>query len=242
MTTLSPMALSATLMAAACLALPVTATADDGSQSGRITVSGTGTAEIAPDMAIINLSVVEQADTARDALDANTSAMSEVLEAMKGAGIEERDLQTAMFQIMPRYENKRKGQAYEQEIIGYEVRNSLTVRVRDLTKLGSVLDRSVTLGVNQGGAVQFTNDDPSAAIEDARTKAMQNAIAKARLLTETAGIGLGAVLEINEHDAQPQPRAVARADMALASSAEVPIAAGENSYAVTVNVTWELAQ
>jgi uncharacterized protein YggE len=242
MSTLSKMAIGAIMFGAANAIVPAHVHADDGDEAGRITLSGTGTAQIPADMAVITLGVVEEAETARDALDANSKAMRDVLAAMRETGIEERDLQTSNFQISPRYEEKRKGSAYEQTIIGYEVRNALTVRIRDLSLLGTVLDRSVSLGVNDGGAVRFTNDDPSAALDEARVEAMEDAIAKARLLTETAGVGLGRILDISEQGNRPQPRSMARTEMAMSASADVPIASGENSYEVTVSVTWEIDQ
>ena len=224
--------------------VPALADADD--PIPQISVSATGTADVAPDMAVIGLTVLRQAETAREALDANTAAMAEVLDAMRAEGIEERDLQTANFNIQPRvvYPEPADGVRPAPEIVGYEVSNSLTVRIRDLNRLGTILDQSVTLGVNQGGGIMFTNDDPAAAIDQARTEAMQNAIAKAQTLTEAAGIGLGRILSISEQSNQPRPIPMARAEtlMAVADAAPVPVAAGENSYSVHVSVTFELDQ
>src|SRR5690606_17472349 len=86
----------------------------------------------------------------------------------------------------------------EPTITNYSVSNSLMVRVRDLSKLGSVLDESVTLGVNQGGDVSFINDDPAETIKEARKRAVADAIAKAKTLAEAAGVEIGRVVEINE--------------------------------------------
>lgn len=232
-------------VAAALATMP--ASAQEQEPTPRIMVSGEGTAALAPDMAILNLTVTREADTAREALDANTEAMAKVLEAMKAEGIEDRDLQTADFSIEPKYqfpERKASGEQDPPRIVGYFVRNGLTVRVRDLERVGDILDRSVTLGVNQGGQVSFTNDDPSEALTDARIKAVQEAMAKAKTLTETAGVGLGKVLEISESAFQP-PMPLARSKMAMmeaADSAPVPVAAGENAYSVTVTVTFALDQ
>jgi len=239
---------STLVLATAAAAAPQAALAQQSEPTPRIVVSGEGSAEIAPDMAVVTLSVVREAETAREALDANSLAMSDVLAAMEAEGIEKRDLQTSNFSIEPKIvypKNYSDGEREQPRIVGYTVRNSLTVRIRDLGNLGSILDRSVTLGVNQGGGIAFTNDDPSQAIEEARVKAMQEAIAKAKTLTGTAGVGLGKVLEISESSYRPQPVPLARAEMAMmdaAKSAPVPVAAGENSYSVTVNVTFALEQ
>lgn len=174
--------------------------------------------------------------------------MAKVLDELMAGGIEGRDLQTSGFGIEPKYvypKDYADGERQPPRIVGYIVRNSLTVRIRDLEKVGETLDKSVTLGVNQGGNVTFTNDDPSEALERARVKAMQNAMAKAKTLTEAAGIGLGKVLEISENTYQPAPMPIARAKTAMMEASDagpVPVAAGENAYSVTVNVTFALDQ
>ncbi|MEN0000077.1 MAG: SIMPL domain-containing protein [Pseudomonadota bacterium] len=236
-----------TIIAAVCVFLATgTALAQtvNAEPTPRIIVSGTGTADIAPDMAVLTLSVLRQAETARAALDANNQAMAAVLDAMRAEGIEDRDLQTANFRINPRFERPSSSNSQRRDpvIIGYDVYNTLTVRVRDLDSLGAVIDRSVTLGANSGGNIQFTNDDPSAAIEQARIKAMQEALRKAETLSSTAGVGLGPILQISEQSSQPRPVPFARAEMAVVADAAVPIATGENSYSVTVNVTIALDQ
>ncbi|MCR9135738.1 MAG: SIMPL domain-containing protein [Alphaproteobacteria bacterium] len=218
----------------------------DADKPGIVSVTGEGIARLAPDMALVTMSVLRQEKTARAALDANNRAMTEVLAAMKQNGIETRDLQTSNFSIDPQYfyPKSTDNKPVEPQITGYRVSNTLTVRVRDLSKLGTILDTSVTLGVNQGGNIQFTNDDPSAAIDEARKDAMLNAIAKAKTLTEAAGIGLGPIAMISEQHRTPSPVPLMRAEMAMKASADaaVPVASGENQYSVTVNVNFELKQ
>lgn len=236
--------LAMTALAAAMATAPARA-ADE--LSPRIMVSGEGEAAAAPDMALISLAVLRDADTAREALDANNKAMTEVLAAMKAFGIEDRDLQTSGFSIQPRYvyPDPNKGENFEPKITGYSVINTLGVRVRDLAKIGEVLDQSVTLGVNQGGNITFVKDDSSAVLEEARKKAVENAIAKAKTITSTAGVGIGRILEMSEQSYQPGPIPMMQADMAMMKSAgapAVPVATGENSYRVTVNVTFEIKQ
>lgn len=210
----------------------------------RILVSGEGSVDIAPDMAVLTLSVMREAPTARAALTANSAAMAKVLDAMTALGIDKRDLQTANFSIQPRYTHPPRqgvGAGEARKLVGYTVRNGLTVRVRDISRVGEVLDTSVTLGVNEGGSILFTNDDPSPAITRARIKAMEDALAKGRTLARAAGVKTGKVLEISEQSHSPRPVAMAR--MAMDSMAKsVPIAAGENTYKVTVNVSLAIAQ
>ena len=210
----------------------------------RILVSGEGSAEVAPDMAVLQLTVTREAKTAREALDANSAAMSKVISAMEAKGIEKRDLQTTNFSIQPRYQQSRPqagGNREAPQIVAYVVRNSLTVRVRDIKRLGEILDQSVTLGVNEGGRVTFTNADPSSVIKQARVAAVGDARARAQTLAEAAGVGLGEVLEISEQSFVPGPMPVARAEMAMARASDaVPIATGENSYRVSVNMSFAI--
>lgn len=220
--------------------------ADESRPAPRILVTGEGRAELAPDMAILTLTVTREAETARNALDANSSAMAEVLTAMKTAGVKENDLQTSGFSIQPRYFHppvQSSGKREAPKIVAYTVRNSLTVRVRDISAVGTILDKSVSLGVNEGGNINFTNDDPSGAITQARTRAVHNAMAKAKTLADAAGIKTGRILEINEHATNPRPMHMAQAEMSLArSGSSVPVATGENTYKVTVNISFEIKQ
>ncbi|MCR9183924.1 MAG: SIMPL domain-containing protein [Halieaceae bacterium] len=224
------------------LALP--AAAAETAPYPQIRVSGEGVASLAPDIAVLSLAVTREAPTAQQALDASSSAMREVLAALRKAGIEERDLQTEQFAIQPRYRDEPaqvKGEPSAPRIVGYTVSNALSVRVRDLGRLGGIIDMSVRLGVNQGGGIRFLNEDPAAALSAARSAAMQDALSRARTLTAAADVGLGRILEISEQSYQPRPMMMARTEM-MADAGSVPIAGGENSYRVTVNVTFALEQ
>jgi uncharacterized protein YggE len=240
METTMTMKLSALALAAA-MALPTVAGAAEAPTPPRVVVIGEGEAAVAPDMAILSLTVMREAATAREALDANNDAMAAVIAAMKAAGIEERDLQTAGVQIMPRYDytNKPDG-TQEAKLAAYQVSNTLSVRVRDIAKTGEVLDKSVSLGVNQGGGITFTNDDPAAVITEARKKAVADAIAKARTLTEAAGVSLGKILEISEMSYAAPPMPYMAKAMRAEDAGAAPVQAGENSYKVQVSVTFEL--
>ncbi|NTS31884.1 SIMPL domain-containing protein [Phyllobacterium sp. BT25] len=226
------------------VAVPMAAYAEDAPRP-RITVTGEGEAAAAPDTAILSLVVMQEKPTAREALTANNEAMAKVLDAMKKAGIAERDLQTSGFSIDPRYvfpENNNNQPPKPPSIVGYAVSNSLTVRVRDLAKVGDILDQSVTLGVNQGGNITFTNDKPDTILEEARKNAVANAVARAKTLTAAAGVELGRVIEINEQSFSPRPVPMAARGkmMAMDAASPVPVATGENTYNVNVNMTFEL--
>jgi len=234
------------LLAAAIAALSIShfARADDDAPSPRINVTGVGTVDVAPDMAVLQLTVTREAETARAALDANSAAMGDVLSAMQAQGIAERDLQTSNFSIQPKYvypKPRSSGERQQPQIVGYTVRNSLTVRVRDIKRVGAILDKSVTLGVNEGGNITFTNADLSPTMTEARTQAVKDAFDKAKTLADAAGVKTGNILEMSEQYSNPRPIPMARAEMAMARSAgSVPMATGENSYKVTVNVSFAI--
>ena len=216
-----------------------------GQREASVIVSGEGQSALAPDMAVISLAVMREADTAAAAMTDNNAAMKQVLDALKSAGIEARDLQTSGLSITPVYRNTETPGAPPKppEITGYQVTNQLTVKVRDLSKLGSLLDQAVKLGVNEGGNISFLNDKPEPAIAEARKKAVADAAAKAKTLAEAAGVSLGRIIEISENTVRPMPQTMYRASMMKEmSDAAVPVEGGENSYSVTVNITYAITQ
>lgn len=211
-----------------------------------VNVAGEGEASVAPDMAILTFAVVRNAQTAAAALSANSAAMNEVLSALKSGAIADRDMQTSNFSIYPQYQHNepKNGVMEPPKVVGYEVSNTLTLKVRDLKKLGGIIDQSVKLGVNQGGQIAFTNDDPAKTMAEARKAAVADALARAKTLTEAAGVKLGRILEISENAMRPMPpQPMMRMSMAKEMAADaVPVAGGENTYNVTVNVTFALEQ
>jgi uncharacterized protein YggE len=205
----------------------------------RIVVTGEGEFAVAPDLAVLSLTVMREADTAADAMTQASAAMTDVIAAMKEAGVLARDLQTAGLQISPQYDYSSQSDR-SPRANGYQAQNTLVVRVRDLAQLGFMIDRAVSLGVNQGANITLTNDDPSAAITEARKRAVADAVARARTLAEASGTRLGQIMEISERSETAQPMPVGKAFRADAAPAAVPVELGENSYRVTVTVTFAL--
>lgn len=215
-------------------------------QPAVISVTGQGMAQVAPDMAVVSLSVTRLAETADAALAANNAAMREVMAALKADGIAERDIQTSDFSIYPHYSQQSSDSSNEPsppKTTGYQVTNALTVKVRDLQKLGGLLDRSVKLGVNQGGQISFTNDDTKVPLTQARRRAVEDAVEKARTLAEAAGVKLGRIVSLEENADLPMPiRPAPMMRMAMAKEADsVPVSGGENTYTVNVFMRFELA-
>ncbi len=144
-----------------------------------MTVAGTGTVSAAPDMAEITTGVVTQAPTAAQALAANSQAMERLLQALGTLGIAARDIQTTNISVSPLRRQGRDGQP--PEITGYEVTNQVRVKVRDLSRLGRVLDQQVGQGANLVYGIQFGRQEPAPLQDEARKRAMADARRKAEL-------------------------------------------------------------
>lgn len=204
-----------------------------------ISLSGHGEMRMAPDMAFVTTGVLSQGVTAADALAANTAAMNALFAALTGAGIAEKDVQTSNFFVQPRY-NFQDGKA--PELIGYDVSNTVTVIVRKIGDLGPLLDKVVQAGSNQINGIGFEVSKPDAALDEARKLATADATRKAKIYAEAMGVGLGRVMSISEgvNDQPPMPMARSKVMMADAAAAPVPVAAGEQTLSVDVNITWEI--
>lgn len=211
-------------------------------ETGRITVTGEGSVSAAPDMAIINFGVLKTAPTARQALDDANKALSAAIADLKAKGIEARDLQTSGFSVSPQFDYSGKN-GTAPKLTGYQVSNMLTVRVRDMTSLGKVLDDAITSGINSGGSLSFGNSKRKDLVAEARKAAVADAVTKAKALTEAAGVSTGDVLSIAE-DTQmmPPPAPMARMAMTKEATDSVPVEAGESEYHARVTVTFAIEQ
>ncbi len=205
-----------------------------------LSLAGEGTASAAPDQATVTSGVTSEGQTASEAVAANSKAMAALIDAFKKAGIQAADLQTSGFSVQPRYAQPKEGSGEAPKIDGYEVRNQVTVRVRDLTKLGAVLDTAVASGSNQIDGVNFGLADPAPVLDKAREAAVADARRKAELIAKAAGVKLGRILAIAEPGAEP-PRPMMAA-YAMEKMAAVPVEAGESEFKARVNVTWEIVE
>jgi uncharacterized protein len=223
-------AIAATLLAAPALA--------QTALPPMITVSGEATVSVAPDQAQIEAGVASEAKTAREASEANNAAMSKVLLALKGAGIAEKDYQTSRLSLQPQYAPNRSGPS---PVVGYRASNRVTVRVRDVARLASVIDVLVSAGANDIGGINFMVSNASKLLDEARERAVADARRKAEIYARAAGVTLGAPLSISEEGA-PGP-VLYRAKVASAGMAvSAPVAQGEETLQVNVSVSWAIKQ
>ena len=202
-----------------------------------ISVTGEATVSVPPDQAQIDAGVATEAKTAREASDANNAAMGKVLLALKGAGIEEKDYQTSRLSLQPESaSNRSSGPA---TIVGYHASNRVTIRLRDVTKVASIIDTLVGAGANDIGGINFTVSQASKLLDDAREQAIADARRKAEIYAKAAGVTLGAPLSISE-GGTPVPITFRR--MAGGMAAAAPVAQGEETLQVTVAVSWAIKQ
>jgi uncharacterized protein YggE len=190
-------------------------------------VTATGEATAAPDLAVVSFAVSgsgKQLASTRDDVNARSSS---VLARLRELGIAEGDLNAPDVGIHPEYDY-RKGQ----RLTGYRVVRQMTAKVRELDRLGEVLDGLVAAGANEVHGAQMTASDPSAAEHDALRAAITSAQAKAQALAEAGGVPLGGLVRVEEEPAQGPPVPRMRM-MAAAEAADVPteVAAGDLTVA-----------
>jgi uncharacterized protein len=200
-----------------------------------ISVTGEATLSVPPDLAQIDGGVTSEAKTAREASDANNAAMGKVLLALKGAGIDEKDFQTSRLSLQPQSApNRTSGPPV---IVGYRASNRVTIRLRDVTKVASVIDTLVGAGANDIGGINFMVSQTSKLLDDAREQAIADARRKAEIYAKAVGVTLGAPISISE-GGSPTPMQFRK--MAAPMAAPAPIAQGEETIGVTVSVSWAI--
>lgn len=256
--TMSAIALVMALAPAACAQGAAAYTAPAGSAQmvhpnsiqpeTTIQVSAEARVDRAPDIAFVTAGVTAERATAKEAMDAQSAAMNGVFTALRAAGIADRDMQTSGLSLQPRYDyvetagrdGVKRG---EQKLAGYVAANQVTVRVRDLARLGDTLDSLVSSGGNTLSGVNFAIDDDKEVRNEARSKAMKDAIAKAELYATAAGLRVTRIVTISEgYEHTPQPMPMARMSMASDMMESTPVAGGEVGVTANVSVLFELTK
>jgi len=205
--------------------------------AGQITVSGQGEISAVPDLATISLGVNSEAATAAKALAANNRATAAVLDLLARAGLAGKDMQTSNLSLNPVWD-RGTNNGKRPKITGYQVNNTVSIRLRDLAKLGAILDQVVSVGANVFHGLQFGLAETADLRNQARRAAVADARAKAELYADAAGVKLGRLISLSESGGQ-SPRPVMRLEAMAMDS--VPIAAGEVGLSVTVNLVYEIA-
>jgi uncharacterized protein YggE len=204
-----------------------------------LSVSGNGTVFLTPDIAYINIGVhTENADIAQ-AVESNNTQAEALVNALVGMGVAATDIQTSSFSV---YSSQTYGPDGLLAGYTYMVDNIVYVTVRDLTQLGSLLNTAVGTGANNISSIQFDVADKTAAMAEARQKAMTSAASLAQELADTAGLQLGEIQSITYSDYVPSPyyfgAGIGAGGGSSAPNASVPIQPGQQQIVVTVNVTY----
>jgi uncharacterized protein YggE len=205
-----------------------------------VTVSATGNVSAEPDEATIATGVTSEAKTAREALSKNSEAMKKVIADLKGKGIEPKDIQTTQFNIEPVYVYPKEGQP--PVLNGYRAHNMVSVKVRNLDKLGEVLDQLVTAGSNQMNGITFDVSKAETLKDEARKEAMANALRRAKLYAQAAGADVGEIVQISEDVgiSGPQPVFYGKARAMAANAESAPVERGSVDLEARVTATWKL--
>ena len=200
-------------------------------------VSASGEVKAAPDMASVTIGVQTQAPTASAAMADNATRMNRLLAALRGRGVEAKDIQTSGLNLQPQY---AYGQNEPPRLTGYQAADQVTVIVSDLSRLGATLDAVVSAGANQVNGVSFGLKDPKAAEDAARLKAVQALQAKAQLYASAAGYRIVRLVRLSEGSASapPRPMFAARAMAAQAT----PIEPGQLDIEAQVSGVFELGR
>jgi uncharacterized protein len=209
--------------------------ADDGKTERFVSVSATGSVVAVPDTAYITAGVVTEADTAREALNRNNATTAKLIDGLKAAGIATKDIQTSQLNVSPRYTQPKDGRPAS--VNGYSVSNQVRITVRDVKRLGEILDQAITLGANQMHGIAFEVSTAETLKDDARKAAMQNARRRAELYATAAGAQLGEVLRISEDVRDVAGPMLQKNRVAMGA---VPVEVGTQVLEVEVHVTYAL--
>lgn len=204
-----------------------------------ITVSATNDVFAKPDLALTVFSVLSEAKTVSGVMQDNTAKMNAIIAFVKDRGVEDKDVKTTGFNISPRYEWREK--TGERVLAGYEVSQSLQVKMRDLTKIGDIIQGATEAGANDVGNLQFTVDNEDALKEEARAKAIKEAKNKAETLAGQLGIRLVKIINFSESGDFPMPYYIASVKEGSGMGGGAPdIQTGENKISVTVSLTYRI--
>ena len=220
---------------------------DDRSSAPSLSVVGHGKVSAVPDVADINIGVVTQGPTAKEALQSNSDAMAALQKVLKERGVAAKDIETTQIQVSPVYSHpdprrQSGGEEYVPKVVGYRVTNSVELTVRDIHKLGEMLDAVVGAGANQVTGIAFRVEKCEQLLDQARKLAMADAKRKAELLAGEAGVVLGPARQISEAGSMP-PRPMnlgSAAPQAMMARSAPPVAAGEQELSVSIQVSYTI--
>ncbi len=212
----------------------------DISKIPTITISGSADVYTKPDIALVAFSVITSSSNVSEAMNQNTSKMNSIINYIESQGVEEKDIKTTNFNLYPVYAYAHD--TGKRTLSGYEVSQSLQIKIRDLSKIGGIISGATDRGANEMSDLQFIVDNDDNLKAQAREKAILDAQNKAKVLADQLGVKLGKIVSFNENLATPTP--IYRSSVKLMESSdseEIPnIQTGENKISATVSITYEI--
>ena len=214
--------------------------ANTAATTNTVSFSGEGKVIAKPDVAKIQLSIVTEALVSKTAQDDNSKKSKAITDYLKKQNIDDKDIKTTGYNIYPQYKYPQYGG--RPQITGYQVNQSLEVKIRNLDNASNILDGVVTAGANQIGGLSFEIDNPDALRAEARSKAITNAKKKANELQSQVGISLGKIINFSENTGgYPVPILYEAKGMGGDISNGGPsIPSGENEITVNVTLTYQI--
>lgn len=234
---------AAAFLLAAAFAAPITAAAQQPEvsvpavQGTLLTVAAEGMSEGRPDMATISLGVTTEGQTAQAAMQENARRMQALTQALRRAGVAERDIQTSNVSVYPQQQYRENQPPL---ITGYQANNTVSAKVRNVNNTGRVIDAAIAAGGNTVHGVSFSYQDPDAQLDVARRDAIQEARRRADLYANALGMRVHRVVAVNEAGGYAPPVPMPMARMEAAQDASTPISPGQIETRVNVSVTFEL--
>ncbi len=203
-----------------------------------ITLEAQAKVTATPDIAMTSLGVISQGATVSEAQQKNTEAMNNAIQKLAELGIEKKDIQTSNYSVSPRYTYPPEG---ERQLTGYEVSNTVTVKIRDLAKANQVLALAGELGLNNVGGLSFTIDDRDVYMAEARDEALRKVYEKANHLAKKLGVSITEIVSYNEYEGGNGPYPLyGMGDMMMKTEAAPQIEPGTNDVVMNVSVTFEI--
>jgi uncharacterized protein len=213
----------------------------DVSNDRWVEVSGEGSVNAAPDFAQVTLGVTSTGKNAAEAMEANAEAANSLVSLIKAEGVAPADIQTSELSISPTFSQPAPGQTSAPTITGYNVSNNVAVIIRDIPRLGALLDKAASGGANSIYGIGFGHNNPSAMLDKARPLAVADARRKAEIYASAGGTRIGRLMVLTEEAGRQTPMAFSRA-YASTAAAPPPIEAGEDKLTVTITARFELTQ
>jgi uncharacterized protein YggE len=223
---------------------------DGYSPAQTITVIGQGSVHAEPDIARVSIGIETSAESVAEAVQENGAEMDSILAALEDLGIDEKDIQTSNYSVyldrypetLPRAVVEGEEEALAPQPV-YRVSNMVSVTIRELERVGDVLDGVIEAGANNIWGVSFSLDDPEAAIADARVDAIADALARAGALAELSGVELGPVMSVSEViGGGAAPYAIAMDSVERAAAGGAAISPGELEIGYQVQVSYFIEQ